>query len=102
MAIDGVSITTVQDNNRSQNLDSGTSIKAPNRENEMSRSGQVSDSGAAVVAEFSAAALETSRAASEPTQTADDNRLESGADRSEVRPTPPPPEDSPSQIDIMV
>jgi hypothetical protein len=102
MAIDGASITTVQDNNRSQSLDSGTSIKTPTRENELNRAGQSSESGPAVVADFSAAALETSRATSEASQAADDNRLESGTDRQDSSPPPqPPPEGAQPKIDIM-
>ncbi|MEN8257598.1 MAG: hypothetical protein ABFS09_07020 [Thermodesulfobacteriota bacterium] len=101
MAIDGASVTTVQDNNRPQNLDSGTRIKTPTRENELNRAGQVSDSGPAVVAEFSATALETSRAAAETSQSADQNRNASSTDRSEAPPEQPP--DRPQQrIDTIV
>lgn len=101
MAIDGTSMTTVQDNNKPQSLDSGTKIKSPTRENEMSRAGQVSESGSAVVTDFSAAALETSRATFETSQTANKNRMESSTERNESRPQPPP-EDSQSIIDVMV
>lgn len=82
MAIDGASVSTVQDNNRPQNLDSGTRIKDPTRENELSRTGQSSESGPAVVADFSAAALETSRAAAETSQSTDSNSSASSTDRS--------------------
>ena len=101
MAIDGASVTTVQDNNKPQNLDSGTSIKAPTRENELNRAGQASESGPAVVTDFSAAALETSRAAAETSQTADQNRTAASTDRSG---TPPesPPDRSQQRIDTIV
>lgn len=104
MAIDGVTMTTVQDNNRPQNLDSGTRIKTPARENELNRSGQASEAGPAVVASFSAAALETSRATSETSQSADDSRMESGTERYESRPEPPEPapERSRPKIDVTV
>ncbi len=101
MAIDGASFTTVQDSNRPQNLDSGTRIKSPARENEMNRSGQASEEGPAVVASFSSAALETSRATSESSQSADDSRMESGTDRYESRPEPPEERARP-KIDVMV
>ncbi len=103
MAIDGASFTTVQDNNRSQNLDSGTRIKTPTRENELNRAGQTSDSGTAVVANFSAAALETSRATAETSQGADENRMESSTERYEEKSQPPsPPANSQPKIDVMV
>ncbi|PLX46939.1 MAG: hypothetical protein C0613_15380 [Desulfobulbaceae bacterium] len=100
MAIDGASVTTVQDSNRPQNLDSGTKIKVANRENEMNRAGQASENGQEVVANFSAAALETSRAAAEVSQGAEKNRLESSTERDESRPQPPP-EDREQKIDVM-
>lgn len=105
MAIDGATITTGLDNNRPQNLDSGTSIKSPGRDNEMSRAGQASEEGPAVVATFSAAALETSRATSETTQAAENNRLQSEAERDEPQPLPPPEPPSGhsrSNIDLLV
>ncbi|MBU0682493.1 MAG: hypothetical protein KKD73_13835 [Proteobacteria bacterium] len=102
MAIDGVSFTTVQDNNKSQNLDSGTGIKTPTRENQLNRAGQTSEAGQAVVAEFSAAALETSRAASEASQAAEENRMDSATERPHAQPQSPPPENSKPQIDLMV
>ncbi len=101
MAIDGASVTTVQDNNKPQSLDSGTSIKAPNRENELNKAGQTSEAGPAVVTDFSSAALETSRAPAETSQTADQNGTAASTDRSAAPPEPPP--DRPQQrIDTIV
>lgn len=104
MAIDGVSVSTSLDSNKAQNLDSGTRIKDANRENEMTRVGQGSESGPAVVANFSAAAMETSRAASETSQAADDSRMESATERYEAQPEPAqePPERSQPKIDVTV
>ena len=98
MILDGAGVTTVQDNNKPQSLDSGTSIKTPTRENELNRAGQSTEAGPAVVTDFSAAALETSRATAETSQTADQNRLESATDTSKP---PAPPEAAGSQIDVL-
>jgi len=67
-----------------------------NQEQETAQAGQVTDAGPAVVANFTAAALESSRAVSQSSQTADQNRA---SEESQVERAPAPPPDSESSID---
>lgn len=70
-----------------------------NQQNEISQAGQGSDAGPAVVANFSAAALESSRAVAQTTQAADQNRP---APEQEVERQPPPEEPPRQSVDTYV
>ncbi len=83
-------LSIVQGGDKVQRTDISSGNRPPNEENEISQAGQASDAGPAVVANFSAAALETSRAVSQTTQTADQNSTAS--ERPEQAPVPPPTE----------
>ncbi len=73
MIIDGSAINSVFDANKVQNVE-GTKPSNPTKENELSKAGQTTDAGPAVVTSFSAAALESARAVTESTQVADQNK----------------------------
>lgn len=96
MIIDGSVMGGVLDANKAQNVESGK-VTDPTKENDLGKAGQTTDAGPAVVANFSAAALESARAVSETSQTAEQNRTE---ERQE-RPVPETPREQQGRVDVM-
>lgn len=86
-------LSIVQSSDKVQRTDVNNGNRPPNQENQLNQAGQGSSVGPAVVANFSAAALESSRAVSQTTQTADQN-----ASASAERAEPPPPEPPSEQL----
>lgn len=73
MIIDGSAMNSVLDANKATNVES-TKNTDPNKANDLGKAGQTTDAGPAVVTSFTAAALESARAVTETSQTADQNR----------------------------
>ena len=89
-------LSIVQSSDKVQRTDVTNGNRPTSQDNELNQAGQGSSIGPAVVANFSAAALESSRAVMQTTQTADKNPTAS-ADRAEQS-EPPPPEPPAEQM----
>lgn len=96
MIIDGSAIGGVLDANKAQNVESVKSVN-PTKENDLSKAGQTTDAGPAVVTRFSAAAMESARAVTETSQVADQNR----ATEQLNKPVQTAPREQQERIDVM-